>query len=104
MPARFRVTKHRPRMIAPRLANGETRIAFGHGLPPEIKEGIRRIAAKQNKSMSWVMEEIIIEFFHFRPPQYAPRNPPAPPGPPNPNVPPAKRKRPTPSPPAEEKR
>jgi hypothetical protein len=84
--ARFKV-EHRPRIIAPRLANGEKRVGFGHGLPPHIKEGLRRIAAKENKSMSWVMETVIIDYFSLRPPQYIPKKPVVPPGPPNSDVP-----------------
>lgn len=91
----MKLRRPRPRQIAPRLASGEHRIGFGHGLPPEIKEGIRRIAARENKSMSWVMEEMIIAFFHFRPPQYSPRKTTDPPGPPNPDVPRVARKSPT---------
>lgn len=72
---------HRPRLIAPRLASGESRIAIGHGLPPAIKAGIRRIAARENKSLSWVLEEIIIEHFGLRRPQYLVRKTPTPPGP-----------------------
>jgi len=58
------------RQIAPRLANGDSRVGFGHGLPSHIKEGIRHIAAKENKSMSWVMEEVIIDYFNMRRPKY----------------------------------
>lgn len=56
--------------IAPRLANGDSRVPFGHGLPEAIKEGIRTIAGKENKSMSWVMEEVIIDYFGLRKPRY----------------------------------
>ena len=62
------MAKHR--IIAPRLANGKARVGFGHGLPEEIKDGIRRIARDENKSMSWVMEEVIIEYFKLRRPKY----------------------------------
>ena len=60
--------KHR--MIAPRLADGSCRVAFGHGLPNEIKEGLRKIARLEGKSMSWVMEEVIIRYFHMERPEY----------------------------------
>ena len=55
---------------APRLSSGDRRIPFGHGLPHEIKEGIRKIAKDENKSMSWVMEEVIIDYFEFKRPKY----------------------------------
>jgi hypothetical protein len=58
------------RIIAPRLANGDSRVPFGHGLPEDIKDGIRAIARKENKSMSWVIEEVIIDYFNLRRPKY----------------------------------
>jgi len=61
------------RIIAPRLANGDSRVSFGHGLPPAIKEGLRKIAYSENKSMSWVMEEVIIDYFSLRRPAYKKR-------------------------------
>jgi len=62
--------KYRPRHIAPRLANGDPRVAFGHGLPQEVKDALREIAYKANKSMSWVAEECLIEYFGLRRPEY----------------------------------
>jgi hypothetical protein len=64
--------KHK-RIIAPRLANGERRESFGHGLPPQIKAGLRLIAKNENKSMSWVMEEVIIKYFRMKTPEYIDR-------------------------------
>jgi hypothetical protein len=61
------------RIIAPRLRSGERRESFGHGLPPAIKAGLRKIAAHENKSMSWVMEEVIIRYFGFKRPEYIKR-------------------------------
>jgi hypothetical protein len=58
------------RQIAPRLASGRSRVPFGHGLPDAIKDGIRAIATHERKSMSWVMEEAIIDYFGLRPPKY----------------------------------
>ena len=65
--------KLKKRIIAPRLLSGERRVGFGHGLPPEIKEGIRRIAALENQSMSWVMEQVIIRYFKLPKPDYVER-------------------------------
>lgn len=62
-----------PREIAPRLANGDSRVSFGHGLPNHIEEGLRSIARSENKSMSWVMEEVIIDYFKLRRPKYVER-------------------------------
>jgi len=66
---------HVPRIIAPRLANGDKRVGFGHGLPPHVKDGLRAIAAQENKSMSWVMEVVIIDYFGLKRPKYLQRKP-----------------------------
>jgi hypothetical protein len=60
----------RPRQIAPRLVSGESRVGIGHGLPPHIKAGIQLIAARERKSLSWVLENVIIEYFGLRRPKY----------------------------------
>jgi hypothetical protein len=62
------------RTIAPRLLSGDCRVSIGHGLPPEIKLGIRAIAKQENKSVSWVLEEIIINYFGFKRPKYVNRS------------------------------
>lgn len=66
--------KPKTRTIAPRLANGNSRVSFGHGLPEDIKEGLRSIAAHEGKSMSWVMEEVIIDYFGMKRPKYLKRS------------------------------
>src|SRR5262245_34350296 len=58
------------RRIAPRLASGLSREALGHALPPHIKRGLRLIAARENQSLSWVLEQIIYQFFGFLPPTF----------------------------------
>lgn len=58
------------RTIAPRLASGKPRVSFGHGLPEEIKEGLRSIAKAERESMSWVMEQVIIRYFKLPKPKY----------------------------------
>lgn len=63
----------KPRIIAPRLSSGESRESVGHGLPPNIKQAIRMIAARENKSLSWVLEKVIIQAFHLRQPEYVER-------------------------------
>lgn len=52
----------RKRTIAPRLDTGELRVSLGHGLPPSIKDGLRAIADTERRSMSWVLEEIIVDW------------------------------------------
>lgn len=62
-----------PRIIAPRLYNGDSRESIGHGLPPKIKAGIKAIAHRENKSVSWVLEQVIIEYFKLPQPKYKER-------------------------------
>ena len=59
--------------IAPRLLNGNARVGFGSRLPEEIKNGLRRIAHKENRSMSWVIEEVIVDYFNLPKPKYIER-------------------------------
>jgi hypothetical protein len=61
------------RTIAPRLANGDSRVNDYGRLPPAVKEGLRAIARSENKSMSWVKEQVIIDYFHLRQPKYIER-------------------------------
>lgn len=61
------------KQIALRLASGLSRESIGHGLPPEIKAGVRAIARRENKSVSWVLEEVIIDYFGLKRPKYIPR-------------------------------
>ena len=63
----------KPRQIAPRLADGTKRDSIGHALPPHIKQGVRMIAVRENRSVSWVLENVIIEYFGLRRPEYLKR-------------------------------
>jgi hypothetical protein len=63
------VKKH-TRQIAPRLANGDIRVSIGHGLPPHIKEGLKLIAYREHRSLSWVLEQVLIHYFGLRQPEY----------------------------------
>ena len=58
------------RIIAPRLFNGDVRESIGHGLPPRIKAGLKLIAQRENQSVSWVLEKVIIEYFKLPQPKY----------------------------------
>jgi len=62
--------KHRTRQIAPKLANGDSRVKDYGRLPEPVKEGLRAIARMEGKSMSWVKEEVIIDYFNLRRPRY----------------------------------
>lgn len=59
--------------IAPRLAGGLVRENFGSRMAPDVKDGLRAIAKHERKSMSWVVEEIVIDYFGLRRPKYDPR-------------------------------
>lgn len=61
---------HQKRQIAPRLASGDAREKLFGRLPEEIKIGLRAIARMERKSVSWVMEEVFIDYFGFRQPRY----------------------------------
>ncbi len=62
--------KKSARTIAPRLADGRKRVPDYGNLPPAIKEGLRKIARMEGKSMSWVKEEVIIRYFKLTRPEY----------------------------------
>jgi len=57
------------REIAPRLHRGIRERTFNR-LPPEIKNSLRGIARDENKSMSWVLEQVIIDYFGLTEPRY----------------------------------
>lgn len=65
----------KPKQIAPRLFSGHSRDPFGSRLPRSIKEGLRSIARSENKSMSWVMEEVVIDYFNLKHPRYIEERP-----------------------------
>jgi hypothetical protein len=64
-----------PRRIAPRLASGECRDKTGISLPPAVKRGLRMRAYAHNQSISWALEQMIIETYGFREPRYIERKP-----------------------------
>jgi hypothetical protein len=59
--------KQRP---APRLASGKMRVRLYGRLPDSVKEGLRGIALAEGKSMSWVIEEVLIDYFVLDVPKY----------------------------------
>ncbi len=56
--------------ISPKLANGDKRVRDYGSLPLDIKEGLRDIAKHEKQSMSWVKEQVIIDYFGLKPPKY----------------------------------
>lgn len=62
--------KKRTRTIAPLLADGAIRDRLYGRLPVEVKAGLRAIAREENKSVSWVIEEVVIDYFGLKRPRY----------------------------------
>lgn len=58
------------RQYSPRLFNGDIRLRAWHKLPESVKNGLRNIAKNENKTMSWVLEQVIIDYFDLKPPRY----------------------------------
>jgi len=63
------------RLIALPLARGEIRLRTYGRLPRAVKEGLRAIARSENKSMSWVVEEVLIDYFDLKRPNYKKERP-----------------------------
>lgn len=60
---------HKTREICPRLSVGGRERNF-HRLPLEVKSSLIGIARDENKSMSWVLEQVIIDYFQLDLPRY----------------------------------
>ena len=68
--AKKRIPKvHKVREICPRLSSGGRTGNF-HRLPEEVKSSLMGIARDENKSMSWVLEQVIIDYFQLDLPRY----------------------------------
>lgn len=59
MSARRRRVLHR--RIAPRLASGESRIPSGNAMPPLLKFALRVLATQEGRSLSWLIETLLID-------------------------------------------
>lgn len=64
---------HKPLRIAPRLANGDSRDRLYNALPPAVKTGLKLIARRDNISVSFLLERIIIRHFDLKRPTYVQR-------------------------------
>lgn len=62
--------KQTKREFSPRLASRDIRVKIRHGLPEEIKYGIQEIAKMENQTVSWVLEQSIIDYFGLKRPRY----------------------------------
>lgn len=58
------------KQIAPRLRYAGKRQSWGGGLPPSVKIGIKSIARAEGKSVSWVLEQVVIDYFALSAPIY----------------------------------
>ena len=65
-----RSPRHIPRRIAPRLRSGDSRMPLAHGVPEHIKQALKMIAASRNESVSWMLEQALIEHFGYKTPRY----------------------------------
>jgi hypothetical protein len=65
----------RPKRIAPRLASGLSRERLYNALPPDVKAGLRAIADEENQSVSWTIEQVMLDYFKaaLEKPEYVPR-------------------------------
>lgn len=61
---------HGKRKIAPRLADGSSRLSLGNGVPEVLKEGLTAIARREGRSRSWVVEEALLDYFGIRAPKF----------------------------------
>lgn len=62
--------KPKKKEIAPKLANGDWRVDVHTRLPDPVKYGLKVIAKEENRSVSWVMERVIIKYFGIKEPKY----------------------------------
>ena len=63
------------RHIAPRLASGKSRENWGGRLPEPVKYALYMRAKREGKSVSWLMEEIVIQHYDLERPDYLQRKP-----------------------------
>jgi hypothetical protein len=64
---RCRMRRRTHRRIAPRLLSGDKRQPSGNSLPPLLKFALRVIAEQENRSLSWVVEEILLDWARHNP-------------------------------------
>ena len=53
--------------IGPRLKSGERRTCAGVDFPPMVLVALRAIARQEGRSVSWVIEEILIDWVRANP-------------------------------------
>jgi hypothetical protein len=67
---RVKFIKPYKKQIAPRLASGDSRENWGGRLPEDVKYALYLVARRERKSVSWLMEEIVLGHFGFKTPDY----------------------------------
>ena len=63
----------KPRGRAPLLADGLVRTRFWGRLDPLVKHGLKKIGREENRSMSSIVEEVIIRYFKLEHSRYLKR-------------------------------
>jgi predicted transcriptional regulator len=63
--------KKKTRTYAPSLVSGRLRYKNAWlRLAPSIKAGLKEIARNENQTMNWVIEQVLIDYFHLEEPKY----------------------------------
>lgn len=55
--------KYIPKQIAPKLASGVSREKVYNAWPPEVKKGMKLVAAAKHVSLNWLIEQAVLEKF-----------------------------------------
>jgi hypothetical protein len=55
---------------APRLKSNDIRLRNSYQFPDEIHIALKEIAKIEKKSVSWVLEEVVIDYFGLNRPKY----------------------------------
>jgi hypothetical protein len=62
--------KKKTRTYAPQLERGIRHKNGWFQLAPSVKHGLREIAKQENQTMNWVLEQVLIDYFHLEHPRY----------------------------------
>lgn len=62
--------KKKTRTYAPSLERGYRKLNVWLRLAPSVRYGLEQIAKQEKKSINWVLEEVIVYYFHLEEPKY----------------------------------
>lgn len=62
--------KKTAREYAPSLERGYRKLNVWLRLAPSIRHGLSEIARNDNESINWVIEQVLIDYFHLEEPKY----------------------------------